>query len=79
MESVEPDIHTEIHSISKNTVKLGAFGAEFSAISCIWLAHSTSTVSLDWPMHYELFAKIWNQSLILLKLRRNAHFELINI
>ena len=41
VESVGPDIHSEIHSISKNTVN---FGAECSANGCIWLAHSTSTV-----------------------------------
>ena len=41
VESVGPDIHSEIHSISKNTVD---FGAECSANGCIWLAHSTSTV-----------------------------------
>ena len=41
IESVGSDIHSEIHSISKNTVD---FGAECSANGCIWLAHSTSTV-----------------------------------
>ena len=41
VESVGSDIHSEIHSISKNTVD---FRAECSANGCLWLAHSTSTV-----------------------------------
>ena len=41
VETVGPDIHSEIHSISKNIV---IFGAECSTNGCIWLAHSTSTV-----------------------------------
>ena len=41
VESVGPDFHSEIHSISKNTVN---FWAECSANGCIWLAYSTSTV-----------------------------------
>ena len=41
VETVGPDIHSEIHSMSKNTVN---FWTECSANGCIWLAHSTSTV-----------------------------------
>ena len=41
VETVGPDIHSEIHSRSKNTVN---FGTECSANGCIWLAHSTSTL-----------------------------------
>ena len=41
VESVGPDIHSEVYSISKNIVN---FEAECYANGCIWLSHSTSTV-----------------------------------